>query len=472
MKREKRLLINTIILSFGSVFPKSVTFLILPILTAALTKAEYGTYDLVLTSTSFIVPIFSLLIEQAVFRVLLDAKTEIERKKIITNSLVYILACSFLLFIVTSLIVQQLKIEFCISISIYMVLNLYYRYTLQICRGLGFLKKYSLSSIINSFLNLFLILLFIKWIDYGLYGLLIALNVSILVATLYSIFSISLTKYFSKTLYDWNYIKKLLIYSAPLLPNTLSWWVVSVSDRWIITIFLGVEMTAIYAIANKIPSMFNLVYNNFNLAWQESASTTVSDDDMADYYTNIFNHMFNFLVGILLILITTSPILFKVFVDESYYLAYYQMPVLFLAMFFNSFAAYYGGIYVALKKTKNIGLSSLIAALLNIVMNLLFINKIGLYAASFSTLLAYFTLTMYRAIDLQQLIKIRYSYTKILAVVLFLGIVSWMNHANIYYLNIVTFIVSIVVAITLNKSLLNRVFKNVLKKYFKKSNIY
>src|SRR5689334_10563083 len=105
-------------------------------------------------------------------------------------------------------------------------------------------------------------------------------------------------------------------------------------------------------------------------------------------------------------------------------------------------------------------------------MNLLLINKIGLYAASFSTLLAYFILTMYRAIDLQRLIKIRYSYTKILALVLFLGIVSWMNHANIYYLNIITFIVSIVVAITLNKSLLNQVFRNVLTKHFKKSKTY
>ena len=45
MKREEKLVKNTIILAFGTFFPKLAIFISLPVLTAYLTQAEYGTYD-------------------------------------------------------------------------------------------------------------------------------------------------------------------------------------------------------------------------------------------------------------------------------------------------------------------------------------------------------------------------------------------------------------------------------------------
>jgi len=464
MKREKKLLINTIILGFGSILPKSASFLILPILTAALSKAEYGTYDLVLTSTSLVLPVFSLLIEQGVFRFLLDTKTENDRKKVITNSTIYVMITSLVLFLLSVLILNQFKIEFKILISLYLVLNLHYKFVIQVCRGLGDLKKYSLASIINSFFNLLLIYFLVGNIKLGLYGLLVALVISVFLATIYAIISSGIIRYISFKLCSSQYIKELLKYSAPLLPNSLSWWVIGASDRWIISAFLSVEMTAVYAIANKIPSMFNLFYNNFNLAWQESATITSKDSDAKTYYTNIFNHLFNFLVGLLLVLMTISPVLFGIFIDKQYYLAYYQMPILFFAMFFHSLSAYYGGIYVAFKKTKSISFSSLIAAILNIIINLGLINLIGLYAASFSTLVSFLVLTIYRAIDLQKHIQINYNYTKIILSLSVLTVVAIINYLNDYYLNILNFIFALVIAVILNRKLFRQVLLRFLKR--------
>jgi len=464
MKREKLLLINTFVLSLGTVLPKAATFLILPILTTALTKSEYGTYDLIITSLSLVLPIFSLLIEQAVFRFLLDKNTDETRKKIITNSSIYVFFSSIFLFLISMAVLNRFNIEYKILVSIYMVINMYYSYVIQACRGLGLLKKYSTASIINSVLNLLLIFIFVGQKSLGFYGLLISLIISIVFATGYVIASSGIVKLISFKLFDLMYIKELLKYSFPLLPNSVSWWVVGVSDRWIITAFLSVEMTAIYAIANKIPSLFSLLYNNFNLAWQESATVTSKDNDAKEYYTNIFNNLWNFLVGILLLLITTSPVLFKLFIDESYFLAYYQMPILFLAMFFHSLAAYFGGMYVAFKKTKSIGLSSFIAAFLNISINLLLISKIGLYAASLSTLVSYFALSFYRAIDLQKSIQIKYSFAKIIfsiSIVVFVAIISYLN-VNI--LNALNFIIAVLVAIILNRNLLVGVLSKVRKK--------
>ena len=167
MGREKQLLINTIILGIGSVLPKFSTFLILPILTAYLTKAEYGTYDLILTSMSFVLPIISLQIEHSVFRYLIDSKIIQEKKKVITNSVVYILCSSLVLFILSLIFLNHYENYIKYLICVYIVLNLFYRYILQVCRGLRLLKNYSLGSIIKSFSMVFLVFIFIKQMNMG-----------------------------------------------------------------------------------------------------------------------------------------------------------------------------------------------------------------------------------------------------------------------------------------------------------------
>lgn len=468
MRREKKLLINSFILSIGSVLPRFSAFLTLPILTTALTKTEYGQYDLILTSISLILPIFSLFIEEGVFRFLLDSDSEINRKSIITNSLIYILISSFFLFLLSLIILKQFTIGIRFALSIYLILELYHRYVLQVCRGMKLLKDYSVTSTLRSLLNLVFIIVLVGINKEGFYGLLISLVLSNFLSTIFLIYRSKLIGEFSLIHHDINCLKKLLGYSVPLIPNSISWWIVSVSDRWIITAILGIEMNAIYAIANKIPSMISIVFKNFNLAWQESATTSYKDDDAIEYYTNVFNHLFNFLVGVLLLLITTSPIIFKILIDDSYFLAYYQMPILFLAMFFSSLSSYYGGIYIALKKTRNIAISSFVSAGLNILINITLISKIGLYAASLSTLVSYLILTVFRAIDTQKYISIEYNFIKLSALSFVIIIIALINYINIHSLNILNFIVAIFITIALNKELIKRIIVNLKRKLMNK----
>lgn len=458
MKREKRLLLSTFIMSFGTVLPKVISFLILPVMTASLTKIEYGKYDLVLTSVSLVIPLFSLLIEQGVFRFLLDSNTQNDKKKIVTNSFLFIFGTSILLFLITFVVLNRYSVDQSLLISLYFALSIYNNYAIQLCRGLGLLKIYALTSIINSILNLFLIIIFVGELKCGLQGLFTVLDISIVLSTFFAFLFSRTFNFISWKSLDYKVLKELLKYSSPLLVNSLSWWVVGVSDRWIITTFLGVEMNAIYAVANKIPSLINLLYNNFNLAWQESAIISSKDDDKERYYTNIFNYLFDFLTGSLLILLTVSPVLFKLFIDESYLLAYYQMPILFVAMFFYCLASYYGGIYVAQKETKNISITTLIAAALNLFLNLIFISKYGLYAASISTLISYLVLTLYRAIHSRKYVRIKYNYFRIVFCLTILVVVVLINHLNIYGYNIFNFSIAVITAMILNYKLLKGVY--------------
>lgn len=465
MSREKSLFSNTIILSVGTVLPKIATFLILPILTAYLTKFEYGSYDLIITSLSFFLPIITLQIEQASFRFLIDKEKIEEKSRVISTSTVYVLLASVLMYFSGLIILSGFSSRSKQLILIFAIANLFYRYLLQVNRGLRQLKIYSAMSLSNSLLNVIFVIIFVWQMELGLEGLLLSLNISIVLSIIFGFLIGRLGQYLWISSFDKNQLKELLAYSIPLLPNAISWWVVGLSDRWIITSFLGLQFNAIYAIANKIPSIFNLLYNNFALAWQESASRSLEDEDYDKYYSSVFDGLYNFMLGAILLLITVSPAIFKLLVDKSYASAYYQMPILFIAVFFHSLASFYGGIYIAFKQSKQIGKSAFLAAALNVLINLIFVKSLGLYAASLSTLISYLAILIYRVLDVRSFVEIKYGHSKILFGLVFVIIVSGVNYLNNTYLNIINFIFALIIALIYNKNLLKEMFERIrLKK--------
>ena len=81
MERETNFVKSTLILIIGIVMPKIASFITLPLYTAYLTKAEYGTYDLILTLSSLFIPIATLMLPHAAFRFLIEYQKDEEEKK-------------------------------------------------------------------------------------------------------------------------------------------------------------------------------------------------------------------------------------------------------------------------------------------------------------------------------------------------------------------------------------------------------
>ena len=72
MNRKKELLYNTIVIGVGNIFSKSLSFLMVPLFTMWLSTEEYGTYDVINSYISLVVPLVTLQIEQAIMRYCID----------------------------------------------------------------------------------------------------------------------------------------------------------------------------------------------------------------------------------------------------------------------------------------------------------------------------------------------------------------------------------------------------------------
>ena len=75
-------------------------------------------------------------------------------------------------------------------------------------------------------------------------------------------------------------------------------------------------------------------------------------------------------------------------------------------MLFSNISEFFSGILIAYKKTKVIGITTIIAALVNIIINFACIKKYGIWAAAFSTMTSTFLVMLIRAIVIRKIIQI------------------------------------------------------------------
>ena len=459
MSRETTLVKNTFILSIGTVLPKLAAFVTLPVLTACLSKKQYGAYDLVTTLVMLVMPVLTLQIHTAAFRFLIEHHNDRDLAKLyLSNIMAFVLPIGVLAVIVIFcfLPVQDTVLRLCICT--YLFADIVVSEIRQVTRGMARNLDYSISSIVSAMVRMVFIVLLVKALHYELTGAIVALAISPVLSLAYLFVRVRMYELIDFSLFDPQVLKEMLAYSWPMVPNNMSMWVMRVSDRFVVTLFMGVAANAVYAVANKIPSLLSLAQSTFTLAWQENASIVSKDKDAAEYYSKMFSVMLNLYAGFLGLLIACTPILFALLIRGSYEEAYQQMPVLFLGMFFSCMSTFLGGIYIAFKATKSVGVSTMLAALCNFVVDLALIRYIGLYAASGSTLISYAFLFAYRMADVRKLVAIRYNVWQMIFTMSFLIVESALCYINSFYTNCVNVILGTIIFLVLNKDLVKGFF--------------
>lgn len=468
--RNRELVSNTVILGIGQLVPKCLSVLLLPLLTAYLTTSEYGNYDLILSLASLLIPIVTMQIQQAVFRYLLATTDVDEKEKYVTCAITYLCVSSLIYYPVVFGILLLLGLNLCDSILICLLFcsEAFYVLQGQVVRGLGQNTKYSVGVIIYAVINIVFAAVFVAWGGMGLRGIILSMTFGYLGSIVYMVISTNIITFFDIRVFDKTYLKQLFSFCVPILPSSIALWVVNLSDRLIIIHFLGSASNGIYAVANKIPSLYSTAYGIFNLAWTETASKVKDDGDPAVYYSMMFNGVFDFLTGVMLVLVAATPIVFFILVQggSNYSDALYQVPILFVGAFFNSFVNFYSGIYIAFKRTKQVGYSSILGAVLNAIINITLISRIGLYAASISTALSFMVIALYRAYDLHKVVKISYNYKNIA-----LGMICFVTASICLYIgSIPSIIICWGMALTFNLTKNRKMLIAIMNKFIKREN--
>ncbi|MBS5951633.1 MAG: oligosaccharide flippase family protein [Clostridium sp.] len=467
MNKENQLIRNTIIYAFGNFGSKLLTFILLPIYTQYLLKSEYGYFDLIVNTASLLIPIVTFQIMDGIYRFILVEERETEKSLYISNG-VWITIRNIVIFSIVYIIVSVIfKIENSIIIYIYIVSTIFYNLWSQISRGLKKNLEFAIAGVILTIVTLLFNILFIVVFKFRVNGLVISYILGNIFALIFLEFKLNIFKLISFNLREKKIIEKLCKFSVPLIPNSMSWWMMNVSDRYMITFIMDASVNGLYAMANKFSSIIFIINSFFSLAWQESAIIEYNKKDTNDYYTRMFNIYMKLQISGIIVLLPLTRLLFNLFIKGEFAEGYKLVPVLYLAAIFSSFSVFYGTGYLSANDTKGSLNTTLIGAILNITINLFSIPMLGIFGAAVSTLISYLIVWLIRIKHTKKYFEINIDKKNLIILIVLNFIFSALYYFENFKMQIIFFLLSLVIFLLFNRELVKRII-SILKKYIDK----
>lgn len=469
MSRGKSLVKNTMLLTIAKICTQSITFFLLPLYTAILSTEEYGIVDLLNTLVSLLLPIVTFQVEQAVFRHLLDARdNESENKKIISTAIFSVICQCVIYLVIFAIISPLIHNDYKVFLATNVVAYIFASLMQQIARGMGENKIMAGASFASAITTIITTIIFLVFAKLGANGMLLGNLLGQIMCFCVGFFSLKIYKYINIKSLRKKYLTKLWKYSFPLIPNAISWWIFNSSDRIIVSTILGVGQNGILSAAYKFSNVYITIYNIFNLSWTESASLHVDDKDSSEFFSRIINTVLKLFTAICFGIIACMPFIFPIMINEKFGEAYHQIPILMLSSLFNVVVGLISVIYIAKKDTKAVAKTSIMSALINLVVNLCLIKFIGLYAASISTLAAYLIMSVYRLHDVKKYITIKLDKKFILSAAIMVVILFISYYINNLYLNIAIILITIIYAWLINRNSISSITNMLKNKFLKK----
>lgn len=192
-----------------------------------------------------------------------------------------------------------------------------------------------------------------------------------------------------KTFYNKKYWKLSLSLSIPLIGHSLASQVLSVSDRVMISDMVGNSAVGIYSTLYSVSSIAQLVWGALNASFIPYLYQNLEKPEKRASLVKVSNLLIAMYGGVVILCAFFAPEVVRILATEEYYEAIYIIPPIISGVFLIAVANMYSNILLYNKKTPFIMLSTSVAAVLNIILNYIFIPKFGYMAAAYTTLFSY-----------------------------------------------------------------------------------
>lgn len=414
MGKYKTLLINIGLFTLNTISTKLITFLLVPLYTFFLTTKDYGITDMSLTVVSLVAPIVTLSIGDAVTRYIIDDFDD--RKRYITLGFwVTVFGC-----VVMFLLLPILELPMFGGLGRYKYLYICYfisssfnGFMANVARGLNYIKLITWVSIVSSIVSASTAGILIGLCGWKVNGYFVSLILGGTVSVVLYLICGKMWRYIQipRDGKDRSYLRAMLRYSIPLMPNSVFWWMGTSVNRFFITSMLGIGASGLFAAASKIPNMMNLVSSTFWQAWSLSAFQQYKQEDTDRFYSNVFVVFRSFCFIAASVLILVSPCLASILLQKEFYNAWYIIPILVLGFLLNVFAGFYGTVFTAGMKTKYLLTSTMSAAVVVVVLTWALIPPLGLQGAAWAIVGSNLVMYLMRLFDSRKFIAIKVNWT-------------------------------------------------------------
>lgn len=377
-----------------SFLQRAVSLLTTPIFTRMLSTSEYGFLSLYNSWQEIISILVTLKLSEAVFNKSLTKVKEDKRRKLLSEFQIISCVLSFLFFLLFYFMRAQLSAYIGLEewMLMFMLIQILFDTSIKLWTGY---QKYEyrymtliILTLILAVLNPCLSLAFIYSFENNLFGRIFGIVLSYaavgLFAILYNLHGMRETNCIDLK----ATLKYVLGFSIPLVPHYLSQILLSQVDRIMIDYIVNEEAVALYSLAYTISLLATMVtqsINNAYVPWMFRMANKGRTDEI--YQNNILLLLTVSVVIFLLCLV--SPEIVLILGGKQYIPATRVIYPVASGVFFMFMYTLYANIELYYEKKMYITIGTVITALINMILNYLFIPRFGYIAAAYTTLFSY-----------------------------------------------------------------------------------
>lgn len=398
MSKFKLFIDNFVVYGIGGIISKVIPLLMLPIITRLMPDSFYfGLSDLSNTVVQFGSALAVMGMYDAVFRLFFEKENKNYQRTVCSTALIFTLITSVIIFLILIIFKTQMAQIF---FSDQKYTNLIYLTAMSILIGstnsilqiptraqnkrIIFLVLNTLGPVISYSVSIPLLL-------NGQYVIALPVAAVISALTLEISFWFINKEWFNFRKLDCSILKDLLKIAVPLMPNFLIYWIFNSCDRLMIGKLIGNSFTGIYGVGARIASVSQLIYTAFAGGWQYFAFSTMKEENQVKSNSLVFEYLGVISFSISLLVCVFSYPIFTILFPGEYESGYIVVPYLFLSPLMQMLYQIICNQFLVIKKTWPNVIILGGGAILNIILNLYLIPRIGIEGAAIATLAGYTT---------------------------------------------------------------------------------
>lgn len=208
----------------------------------------------------------------------------------------------------------------------------------------------------------------------------------------------------SHRLIDFSSWRFALFYALPLIPHVLTGIILSHFDRVLIDQYIGRSETGLYTLAYQIGEVIQMLWYASNSAWVPWFYEKMANKNYTIIYQRARQYLWAF-TALTLLTIFCAPLLIRIIAPPEYYVAGAVVPIVMGSIFFNLPYSLYANVEFYQKRTVYISIGTAIAAVINIVLNILLLPQFGYIAAAWTTMISYICLFAFHTFTVRDIIR-------------------------------------------------------------------
>ena len=422
----RKLIKSSGIYALSSMTSPLVSLVLAPFLTHNLSPTDYGILTVTNTAIGLAAGISQLGLSAAFFRTYnYDYTSQQDRRDVVATVITLLCLISVPVAVVLAIMAPTLanflfgrsSLGTCVILAggVILLQNL-------TVPGLAWLRaeerplSYSLLSISNLLITLLANILLVGVLHWGIPGSIIATGsgyACILICTM----PIIIFRAGIKIRVD--IAKNLLAFGLPLVLNFISYWVLQLSDRYLLSLFASLAETARYAVAYSLGSAMSVVVMGpFSLAWPTALFAIARRKDAIQVFGLVFRWFSMLLLFAAFALSLLGTILLDLLFPVTYHSSAFVIPIVAQSIvFYGIYYVFIVGVNVK-RKTWLLSIFTTVAAISNVSLNLVLIPFFGALGAAVSTALAYVVLAVIAYIVNRRLYPIPFEIGKFIVALL------------------------------------------------------